>query len=121
MILHVAAKRAGGRYPSELCGRLWLYALRQYAPRAFGIIEVRENFSMQQFVAEATVKTLRDSILPKSSWFDVQRVDACKLQNATHRPRNAFGTVVTPYVLGHAASLKHAHQHVAQAVGRDRT
>ncbi len=44
---------------------MWLYALRQYAPRAFGIIEVRENFCIQQFVAEATVETLRDSILPK--------------------------------------------------------
>jgi len=29
------------------------------------IIEVRENFCIQQFVADATVETLRDSILPK--------------------------------------------------------
>ena len=47
-----------------LRGRLWLCSFRQHAPRAFGIIEVREDFCVEQFVADATVETLRDSTLP---------------------------------------------------------
>jgi len=39
---------------------------RAASPRT---IEVRENFCVEQFVADATVETLRDSILPKGFLF----------------------------------------------------
>ena len=86
------------------------------APPAFhydaGFGEGVEDLAFKKLVAEAVVKALDVSILPRVPWLDVGSLCADGGDPVLNRLRNELGAVVRPDVLGHAPEDEEVGQDV---------
>lgn len=68
---HSSAYSAGGRFPSELCGRTWFYVVQaRVLDLATGVCEAGEPVEVQIFMSQAAVETLHDAVLDRLAGLD---------------------------------------------------
>ena len=114
-----AANSAGVWYPSELCGRWWLYSFRQAAAKAWAAARFSNTSASSSSSRKPAVEALGVAVLPRAARLDVQRLHARSRQELADRSGDELRAVVAADVLRHAADGEQLDQHVDHVLGRD--
>src|SRR3954451_5915104 len=91
------------------------------APPAFyddlGLAQRVEYFAIEQFVAQACVKTLDVSVLPRAAWCDVGSLRTDRCNPCLHGLGDELRPIVGPYMARHATQDEQIGQHVDHVDG----
>ena len=71
---------------------------------------VGKLFNAEQFVAQATVEALSEAVLPRTTWFNVKRLDSKFRQPVSYRLGNKLRAIVAANMLRHAVHHKQLRQ-----------
>ena len=66
------------------------------------LAERRENFSVEQLVAQLRIEALIVAILPWAAGFDIERLHADPAEPAAHRLGGEFAAIIGSYVFRRA-------------------
>src|SRR3954452_23576797 len=95
------------------------------APPAFyddlGLAQRVEYFAVEQFVAQACVKTLDVSVLPRASWCDVGGLCTDRCNPCLHRLGDELRPIVGPDMARHTTQDEQIGQHVDHVDGLELT
>src|SRR3954454_8047442 len=82
-----------------------------------GLAQRVEYFAIEQFVAQACVKTLDVSVLPRAAWCDIGSLRTDRCNPCLHGLGDELRPIVGPYMARHATQDEQIGQHVDHVDG----